>query len=62
MSWMRFTHEGRPMPGRLQGGQVLLHSGALFDTPQPTGTSLALADVPADDWLPPCAPGKIIGL
>ncbi len=50
------------MPGRLQGGQVLLHSGALFDTPQPTGTSLALADVPADAWLPPCAPGKIIGL
>ena len=59
---MRFTHQGQPTLGRLQDGQVLLHSGALFQAPQPTGTSLALADVPAEAWLPPCVPGKIIGL
>lgn len=62
MSWMRFIHEGQPALGRLQGGQVQLHSGSLFEQPQPTGVSLALADLPSDAWLPPCTPGKIIGL
>ncbi len=59
---MRFTHQGQPVLGRLQGEQVLLHTGSLFDDPQPTGESLALADVPPSAWLPPCVPGKIIGL
>ena len=62
MAWMRFTHEGRAVLGRLQGGQVLLHAGSLFEDPQPTGVSVALADVPPGAWLPPCVPGKMIGL
>lgn len=62
MSWMRFTHEGRPTLGRLQDGQVLVHSGSLFEDPRPTGQSLPLAALPTGAWLPPCVPGKIIGL
>jgi 2-keto-4-pentenoate hydratase/2-oxohepta-3-ene-1,7-dioic acid hydratase in catechol pathway len=62
MAWMRFAHQGRPTLGRLQAEEVLLHSGSLFDQPQATGASLALKDVPPDAWLPPCVPGKIIGL
>ena len=62
MAWMRFTHEGRPVLGRLQDGQVQLHAGSLFEDPQPTGASVALAEVPPGAWLPPCVPGKMIGL
>ena len=62
MAWMRLTHQGRPTLGLLQGDHVLLHSGSLFDNPQATGDSLALADVTPGAWLPPCTPGKIIGL
>lgn len=31
----------------------------MFDAPRPTGERLPVADV---EWLPPCAPGKIVGL
>ena len=62
MAWMRFNHQGRATRGWLQDGQVQLHGGSLLDAPQPTGETLALADVPATAWLPPCVPGKIIGL
>ena len=68
MRWMRFTHQGQPTQGLLQGDTVLLHSGSLFDgtegasAPQATGQTVPLADIPAQAWLPPCMPGKIIGL
>jgi 2-keto-4-pentenoate hydratase/2-oxohepta-3-ene-1,7-dioic acid hydratase in catechol pathway len=65
MRWMRLTHQGQPTLGLLQGDSVQLHSGSLFGcahAPQPSGESVPLADVPAQAWLPPCVPGKIIGL
>ncbi len=62
MQWMRFTHHGQPTLGRLQGDTVQLHTGALFDAPQPTGEVLPLAAIDAAAWLPPCEPGKIVGL
>lgn len=62
MQWMRFTHRGQPALGLLQGGQVQLHQGELFDGPQPTGEVLALADIAPEAWLPPCLPGQIVGL
>ncbi len=62
MQWMRFTHQGQPTLGLLQGDRVQVHAGSLFDTPQATGEVKALADVAPGDWLPPCVPGKIVGL
>lgn len=62
MAWMRFAHQGRPTLGLLQDEQVLLHGGSLFDQPAATGEMLALADLAPGAWLPPCVPGKIIGL
>lgn len=62
MQWMRFTHHGQPALGLLQGDQVQVHTGSLFDTPQPGTERLAVADIAPDAWLPPCEPGKIIGL
>ena len=59
MKWLRYLHEGEIGFGTLDGDQVHVHTGSLFDSPRPSGRTLALADV---EWLPPCAPGKIIGL
>lgn len=59
MKWMRFEHQGRTGLGLLQGDQVQPCSGDLFGQPTPTGDPIALADL---RLLPPCQPGKIIGL
>ena len=59
MKWMRFSHGGAEGFGTLEGDAVRVHRGRLFDAPEPTGESVPLADV---EWLPPCVPGKIVGL
>lgn len=62
MAGMRFTHHGWLTLGPLPGKQMLLQSGLLFENPQTTGESPALANVPPGVWLPFLTPGKIIGL
>jgi len=59
MKWMRFRHGGREALGRLEGDQVVVCSGDLFGSPEPTGERLPVAEV---EWLIPCQPGKMIGL
>ena len=59
MKWLRFEHAGRPGFGILQGDSVVIHEGEMFGSPQPTGETLALADL---EWRPPCQPSKIVGL
>lgn len=59
MKWLRFRHQGRAGFGTLDGNVVHCHEGSMFDAPRATGVALALADV---EWLPPCEPGKIVGL
>jgi 2-keto-4-pentenoate hydratase/2-oxohepta-3-ene-1,7-dioic acid hydratase in catechol pathway len=59
MKWLRFLHQGAEGFGLLEGDRVVVHAGAMFESPQATGATLALADV---CWLPPCVPGKIVGL
>ena len=59
MKWLRFLHQGRPALGTLEGDRVRRHAGTL-------GAEHAATDetLPVDGlhWLPPCEPGKIIGL
>lgn len=65
MRWMRFMWRGKPALGLLQGDAVLLHGGDLFTSPEAvyaSGESVPLAQIAAADWLPPCVPGKVIGL
>ncbi len=62
MRWMRFMWRGKPALGLLQGDEVLLHDGDLFTLPIANGQRVSLRDIAAVDWLPPCVPGKIIGL
>ena len=59
MKWMRFRHGGREALGRLDGDQVQVFTGELFEAPTPTGERLPVAEV---EWLIPCRPGKMIGL
>ena len=59
MKWMRFRAGAVDGFGSLEGDAVRVHTGDLFDRPQPTGERLALTEL---EWLPPCRPGKMIGL
>ena len=59
MKWMRFRHQGAEGFGTLVGDRVQCHAGAMFGAAQATGESVAVTDL---QWLPPCQPGKIIGL
>lgn len=61
--WMKFRRPDacdRPdRLGRLDGDWLEVHAGDLFTSPKPTGERIAVADVVC---LPPCVPGKFIGL
>lgn len=58
--WARFIAPGgAAVLGRIDGDAVAVHTGLPWDSPQPTGQSLPLVGL---TWLPPCVPGKIIGL
>ncbi len=58
--WVRFTHQGSASFGTLQGDAVQPHSGSPFDgSATAAGAALPLEGLA---WLPPCQPGKIIGL
>jgi 2-keto-4-pentenoate hydratase/2-oxohepta-3-ene-1,7-dioic acid hydratase in catechol pathway len=57
--WIRFTEGGVPGFGRLEGTQINVHAGDMFDSPQPTGKMLGLDAVVV---LTPTAAGKMIAL
>ena len=58
--WARFTApDGAVALGQVEGDSVAVHTGLPWAQPQATGRLLPLAGLA---WLPPCAPGKIIGL
>jgi 2-keto-4-pentenoate hydratase/2-oxohepta-3-ene-1,7-dioic acid hydratase in catechol pathway len=59
MQWLRFTAGGQPGFGTLEGGAVHVHRGELFGAHEPTGETLALADLA---WAIPCTPSKMIAL
>ena len=57
--WVRFMHGSSACHGAVQGDGVAVHTGLPWADPRPTGETLPLAGL---QWLPPCAPGKIVGL
>jgi 2-keto-4-pentenoate hydratase/2-oxohepta-3-ene-1,7-dioic acid hydratase in catechol pathway len=59
MKWLRCRHAGRELFGTTDGMSLDVHRGDMFHGPQPTGERVALAQF---EWLPPCVPGKMIGL
>ena len=59
MQWMRFDNQGSIGFGVLEGDRVRCYEGDMFGTAEATETFLAVTDL---RWLPPCQPGKIVGL
>lgn len=59
MHWIRFERSGTIGFGQSQGEFVVEHGGDLFDRPAATGRTWRLEEV---RLLPPCVPGKFIGL
>ena len=57
--WVRFTRTGAAGFGTLDGGNISIHAGDMFDGSQPTGEQVALAEV---ELLAPTEPTKIIAL
>jgi 2-keto-4-pentenoate hydratase/2-oxohepta-3-ene-1,7-dioic acid hydratase in catechol pathway len=56
---MRFENQGSIGFGVLEGDRVHCYGGDLFSSPQATQTLLEVAELRV---LPPCQPGKIVGL
>ena len=59
MKWMRCRLDGREAWGSVEGDELLVHEGNLFDSPSPTGERWPLARVQA---LMPCQPRTMLGL
>jgi 2-keto-4-pentenoate hydratase/2-oxohepta-3-ene-1,7-dioic acid hydratase in catechol pathway len=57
--WLRFQHQGKSGLGQVQGEQIIVYSGDLFQDPKPTGETLKLADVTIDI---PCTPSKMVAM
>ena len=57
--WLRFERDGTAGFGLLADGMVAVHQGCMFDSPRPTGESLALDSV---RLLRPAQPSKMIAL
>ena len=57
--WVRFSHAGAAGFGTLEGEEIAVHHGDLFNTPVPTGTTIPLA---ATTRLAAVQPGRFIGL
>jgi hypothetical protein len=57
--WLRFQHQGKSGLGQVQGDQIAVYSGDLFNNPQATGETLQLANVTIDI---PCTPSKMVAM
>jgi 2-keto-4-pentenoate hydratase/2-oxohepta-3-ene-1,7-dioic acid hydratase in catechol pathway len=57
--WVRFEQDGQAQFGQIDGEEIVVHEGDLFDAPRPTARRYPLR---AAKLLPPCQPSKIIAL
>mgnify|MGYP000169668159 CR=1 FL=1 len=57
--WLRFQHQGKHGLGQVQGDQIAVYEGDLFNNPKATGQTINLADVTIDI---PCTPSKMVAM
>jgi 2-keto-4-pentenoate hydratase/2-oxohepta-3-ene-1,7-dioic acid hydratase in catechol pathway len=57
--WLRFQHQGKSGLGQVQGDQIAVFSGDLFNQVEATGQTIPLADVTIDI---PCIPSKMLAM
>ena len=58
-NWLAYTHQNQAGFGQLVGDAIQVHTGNLFQNPQPSGATLKLTEV---EVTLPCQPSKLIGL
>jgi len=57
--WLRYQHQGKNGLGQIQGDQIAVYSGDLFQQPKATGETLKLSEVTIDI---PCIPSKMVAM
>jgi len=57
--WVRFAHAGAVHFGTLEGDTIRVHGGNMFERPEPTGETVALADV---QLRMPVQPTKVLAM
>ena len=57
--WLRFQHQGKNGLGQVQGDQIAVYEGDLFNGPKATGETIKLSDVTIDI---PCTPSKMVAM
>jgi len=57
--WLRFQYQGKSGLGQVQGEQIAIYEGDLFNAPKATGQTIKLADVTIDI---PCTPSKMVAM
>lgn len=57
--WVRFERDGTQGFGTLEGDQIVIHAGSMFGGAEPTGATIAVADI---RLLAPCNPSKMLAL
>ena len=58
-TWARFLRNDLICFGRVEGDQIIVHCGDMFDGPRPTGERVALSEV---KLLMPVVPGKVMAM
>ena len=59
MRFVRIRHQGAPVYGLLEGDEIRLLEGGLFDPPSKTGETVAAESA---DYLPPVVPSKVLAV
>jgi 2-keto-4-pentenoate hydratase/2-oxohepta-3-ene-1,7-dioic acid hydratase in catechol pathway len=57
--WLRFQYQGKTSLGQVQGDQIAVYTGDLFNHPQSNGETVKLSDVTIDI---PCTPSKMVAM
>ena len=57
--WLRYQYQGKSGLGQVQGDQIVVYSGDLFNQPKATGETIKLSEVVIDI---PCTPSKMVAM
>lgn len=59
MKWLRYRLGDREGFGTIDGDEIRVHEGSMFEDPRETGLRLRLSEI---TWLTPCLPSKMLAL
>ena len=59
MKWLRYRIGDQEGFGTIDGDEIRVHAGSMFEHPRETGIRLRLSEI---TWLTPCVPSKMLAL